>query len=54
MPELAVMAAGSLLGLSLRCYRTSLERHHAGKLTEDVPLYAVGRIVEKTEAGRLI
>ena len=30
------------------CYRTSLERHRHGKLTEDVPLYVVGRIVEKT------
>ena len=31
-----------------RCYRTSLERHRTGKLTEDMPLYAVGRIVEET------
>ena len=31
-----------------RCYRTSLERHRIGKLTEDMPLYAVGRIVEET------
>ena len=36
------------------CYRTSLERHHAGKLTEDVPLYAVGGIVEQTGSRRLI
>ena len=34
-----------------RCYRTSLERHRHGKVTEDVPLYAVGRIVEDTRAG---
>ena len=37
-----------------RCYRTSLERHSHGKLTEDVPLYAVGRIVAETGSGRLI
>lgn len=33
------------------CYRTSLERHHVGKLTKDVPLYAVGGIVEETRKG---
>lgn len=33
---------------------SSVERHRAGKLTEDVPLYAVGRLVAETGIGRLI